>query len=1086
MTLSAMLDARQEPLGLLEPVHGAHRRRGSWLARHPAWPVTLLLAGVPLWWALGLGDYMFILLAIPMAARLYAWSAHGNRRIRVPPGFGLWLLFLLVVVVGVATLAATAPGTLASPVTNRIISYSVRTAGYLADTALLLFAGNLTERELPRQRLAWLLGLVALYTIAGGLGGVFFAHFHFTSPLAAIVPGRLQANNLVLQQQLHPALAQLQSVLGTSGRPDAPFAYTNEWGNCLALLLPWLIARWWFGGTRRQRMIAVAGVVIGIIPIIYSLNRGLWIGLIFAVGYLGFRLAAQGRLAVLGGLVTALVLAAILIGVTPLGGMIGQRLDNGASNARRGSLAVAATVDAVSSPLVGYGDTRHQQGSVQSLTVGRSTKCPTCGNGTIGGNGQLWLLLICDGFVGAALYIGFFAYGFWRYRRDTTPFGLAGVLVLLLTFIFMFSYTATGAPLGIAMFSYVMLWRNARARRQQAALAAGEPTSARGSPAAAPAMYRGDGLGTAARPPAAAPTMYRGDGLGTAAAPPDARTHPGVGGAAARASGSTRLNDVARGGALNLAGAVIAAVTTLAVTVVITRHFSKPVAGAFFTAISLFLIAEAAASLGAYVGLVNFIARLRRLGHEARIPAILRAAVIPVVAVSVSVAAILILLARPLAHLLLSGHLGKAGASPEMVAGALRALAVALPFAALSDTLLGASRGYRVMRPTVVVDKIGRAGGQLIGVLIAVSVGSFALLAPLWAVSYFAAAAVAWYWLRRIRRRQRPPPPASVNGSSVNGSSVNGSSAQRANAVTGGTGVGDATARGFWRFTGPRAVANLAQITIQRIDIVLVAVILGPAEAAIYTAATRFLVVGQFANTALNQSAQPRFAELFAVDDRQGANVIYRATTAWLIVLTWPLYLLAVIYGPEILSIFGQSYQAGHMVMIILGLTMLVATACGQVDMVLITTGRSSWSLANGLTALVVNVGLDLLLIPRYGITGAAIGWAAAIIVTNLTPLVQLAISKRLHPFGRGSLIAAGLAAASFAAIPLVARAALGSGAAASAGAVLAGCVVEAVGLWWFRDSLRLAALPGISRLGRAFSFRGGGSAPRQSRVIDA
>ena len=128
----------------------AHRRRGSWLARHPAWPVTALLAGIPLWWALGFGDYMFILLAIPMAARLYAWSAQGNRRIRLPPGFGLWLLFLLVVLLGAATLSATAPGTLASPVSNRIISYGVRTAGYLGVTALLLFAGNLTERELPR------------------------------------------------------------------------------------------------------------------------------------------------------------------------------------------------------------------------------------------------------------------------------------------------------------------------------------------------------------------------------------------------------------------------------------------------------------------------------------------------------------------------------------------------------------------------------------------------------------------------------------------------------------------------------------------------------------------------------------------------------------------------------------------------------------------------------------------------------------------------------------------------------------------------------------------------------------------------
>ena len=91
-----------------------------------------------------------------------------------------------------------------------------------------------------------------------------------------------------------------------------------------------------------------------------------------------------------------------------------------------------------------------------------------------------------------------------------------------------------------------------------------------------------------------------------------------------------------------------------------------------------------------------------------------------------------------------------------MVADALRVLAVALPFAALSDTLLGATRGYRDMRPTVVVDKIGRASVQLIGVLIAVSVGSFALLAPLWAVAYVPAAGVAWYWLRRIRRGQRP------------------------------------------------------------------------------------------------------------------------------------------------------------------------------------------------------------------------------------------------------------------------------------------------------------------------------------------
>jgi len=216
-------------------------------------------------------------------------------------------------------------------------------------------------------------------------------------------------------------------------------------------------------------MIALAAVVIAIVPIIYSLDRGLWLGLIVALLYLGLRLAAQGRLAVLGGLVAAIVLAAIVIAVTPLQGMISQRLANGASDASRGSLAVAATVDAAASPLIGYGDTRHQQGSVQSLSVGRSAKCPTCGERTIGGNGQLWLLLISDGFLGAGLYVGFFLYAFWRYRKDRTPYGLAGQLTLLVTFVSMLAYTATGAPLGFTMLALAMLWRNARARRQQAA-----------------------------------------------------------------------------------------------------------------------------------------------------------------------------------------------------------------------------------------------------------------------------------------------------------------------------------------------------------------------------------------------------------------------------------------------------------------------------------------------------------------------------------------------------------------------------------------------------------------------------------------
>jgi O-antigen/teichoic acid export membrane protein len=271
---------------------------------------------------------------------------------------------------------------------------------------------------------------------------------------------------------------------------------------------------------------------------------------------------------------------------------------------------------------------------------------------------------------------------------------------------------------------------------------------------------------------------------------------------------------------------------------------------------------------------------------------------------------------------------------------------------------------------------------------------------------------------------------------------------------------GKPNAKGFWSFTGPRSLASIAQIIIQRLDIVLVGVLIGPVQAAIYTAATRFLVAGQLGNAAISMAAQPQFTRLFAVGDRDGANAVYQATTAWLIVLTWPLYLLAVIFGPYVLVIFGHAYHAGRPVMVILGLAMLVATGCGQVDMVLITAGRSSWSLYNGLLAMVVNVGVDLILIPRLGITGAAIGWAAAIGITNLVPLVQVATAARVHPFGPGTLSAALLATVSFAAIPLAVRAIAGNGTPQVIVSLAVGGLVMALGLYLLRGPLQLAVLP--------------------------
>jgi len=451
---------------------GANKRRPvrRWLASHPGWPITALLAGYPLWWALGVADFMWIILAVPMAARMLAWHRAGSRKIRVPAGFGVWLLFLLWVLAGLPMLSLTAPGTVHSAISHRLISFVLRAAFYCGVTVLLLYAGNLTEREMPRRKLAWLLGLVAIYAIGGGVAGVLAPSFQFSSPTLLLIPHSLQAN-VQIQASMHPGLAQVQNVFGTiagQGRPKAPFDYTNAWGDSLSILLPWLIVAWWLTGTRRQRLISGAAMVIALVPLVYSLNRGVWIGIGLAACYLAVRMAARGKVGLLVAILAGIAVVGVAVVATPLHGVINQRLQNGKSNDLRATLSAVAIKDALASPVVGYGDTRQEIGSPSSIAIGPTANCGNCGQTPVGGNGQLWLLLICNGIVGAALYLGFFAFGCWRYRRDTSPYGLAGVLVLLLSFVYMFTYVAVIAPLGFTMLAYALLWRNELARRSAA------------------------------------------------------------------------------------------------------------------------------------------------------------------------------------------------------------------------------------------------------------------------------------------------------------------------------------------------------------------------------------------------------------------------------------------------------------------------------------------------------------------------------------------------------------------------------------------------------------------------------------------
>lgn len=437
-------------------------RRARYLPLPIGWPLYAMLALFPVWWALGLGSFALPALAVPMVVELWR-----RRPIKVPKSFGLWLLFLIWVVASAAALDVHAPGTLAGDVSTRILAASTRFLGYLAATVTLLYVGNLTDKELPRRRLVMLLGIFFLQVAALGCVALAWPQGNFTSPVELVLPDSLRNTDYV-KQLVHPQMAQNMSVLGQAlGRPAAPFPYTNGWGNVISTLLVWFVVWWWAWGTTRRRMLAALAIAVAAVPIVYSLNRGVWIGLGIAVLYVALRMAIRGRTRVLASVLAGTLAIGGVVLATPLQQVIVDRINNPHSNAGRAAQDMLAVEGAIASPVIGYGSTRNMAGSRQSIAIGKSADCPSCGNSSTGGAGQIWLLMFSHGLVGAALYLAFFGAILWRHRHDYTPIGVAASTVIVMSLVYLPFYGAVGMPLTLTLVAVGLLWRNASASALQ-------------------------------------------------------------------------------------------------------------------------------------------------------------------------------------------------------------------------------------------------------------------------------------------------------------------------------------------------------------------------------------------------------------------------------------------------------------------------------------------------------------------------------------------------------------------------------------------------------------------------------------------
>ena len=167
----------------------------------------------------------------------------------------------------------------------------------------------------------------------------------------------------------------------------------------------------------------------------------------------------------------------------------------------------------------------------------------------------------------------------------------------------------------------------------------------------------------------------------------------------------------------------------------------------------------------------------------------------------------------------------------------------------------------------------------------------------------------------------------------------------------------------------------------------------------IYTIALRMLLPLMLISQSIGQMFAPRAAAEDAHGDRVTLAAMLKRSTYWNTAISIPFFAMLVIVPVPILELFGPVYATGATALVILACGRLLNTASGPLGNLLNMSGRPYITMLNNAFVTLVNLGLGFALIPRYGMTGAAISAAAALAILNVLNVVEVRLIFGLYPF---------------------------------------------------------------------------------------
>jgi O-antigen/teichoic acid export membrane protein len=182
----------------------------------------------------------------------------------------------------------------------------------------------------------------------------------------------------------------------------------------------------------------------------------------------------------------------------------------------------------------------------------------------------------------------------------------------------------------------------------------------------------------------------------------------------------------------------------------------------------------------------------------------------------------------------------------------------------------------------------------------------------------------------------------------------------------------------------PMMMTASMQFVIGQTGVILLGIFRPEAEVGYYAVAVKLATLTSFVLSAINSMAAPKFSELYHTGAMDELFYVARKSTRLIFWITVPILLVLLIAGGPILGVlFGEGFTVAYPAMVLLVVGQFVSSISGSTGIFMNMTGHEKVYRNVILIAGLINVALNFLLVPHFGITGAACAGMVSLVFLN-------------------------------------------------------------------------------------------------------